>query len=363
MSEATNKRAPRPPLVDGVLIPRPVVDAVRLTWWMQRGFLHGARRGHGASRALSAYLAAAWWVMTPVLIPAQSYLLTRRHARYYMSPSRDAVLGIVATSAGWHVEDHAAARPGTGRGRALRALVLPKLLAAADAAGVAIHTTAVDPRLAVSYSAELPGLDDVGRGYPRGRKLRRKPNNREPERDSSRVTSTPFQKPDLANWEIGIRLGVGAVYGGAFLVLLVYSFLPDADRSVVAAFMVAAGFGAVQALRKESSNAVFWVTVAQLGVAAFAAIALWVGASAQSIPWMNASNVALVALAVVATLALFLPPILGSQQLWAWEKAEFPTKRTDPDHSSRRWLSFPFLVLVALLTLVGSRKPPAGESG
>ena len=86
---------------------------------------------------------------------------------------RDAVLGVVATNKGWHVTDHVTTRTGTGRGRPLRALVLPELRAAADAAGIPIYTTAAHERLAAEYSAELPGLVDVGRARPRGRKLRR----------------------------------------------------------------------------------------------------------------------------------------------------------------------------------------------
>lgn len=174
MSEHT----PRPPIVDGVPEPRRG-DALRIVWWNQRGYRHGARHGRGAGRAFSTLLAIGWWLMIPLSIPlsiaAQAYLLSRRAARYYLSPAHDAVLAIVATAKGWHVEDHVAAWPGTGRGKALRALVLPELRAAADAAGIPIYTTAANERLAAEYSAELPGLVDVGRGFPRGRKMRREP--------------------------------------------------------------------------------------------------------------------------------------------------------------------------------------------
>lgn len=116
-----------------------------------------------------------WWLVIPLSVIVQILLLRRRSARYYVSPFMDAVLAVVATSDGWHIEDHVAARPGTGRGRILRALVLPTLCSAADAASIPIYTTAANERLAADYSAELPGLLDVGRGYPRGRRLRRDP--------------------------------------------------------------------------------------------------------------------------------------------------------------------------------------------
>lgn len=165
----------RPPAIEGAPAPR-AVDVARIVWWSQLGYLHGARHGHGAGRALSALLALLWWPFAvPLLLPVQAVLVARRGARYYMSPERDAVLAVAATGTGWHIEDHATARPGTGRGRALRALVLLELYAAADGAGVPIYATAATARLAAGYTAEHPELVDVGRGYPRGRRVRREP--------------------------------------------------------------------------------------------------------------------------------------------------------------------------------------------
>lgn len=165
----------RPPAIEGVPAPR-VVDVVRMVWWSQLGYRHGARHGRGAGRVLSAWLMLWWWpVAVPLLLPVQAALVRRRGARYYMSPERDAVLAVVATGKGWHVEDHATARPGTGRGRALRALVLPELCQAADAGRVPIYTTAATAALAAGYASEHPELVDVGRGWPRGRRMRREP--------------------------------------------------------------------------------------------------------------------------------------------------------------------------------------------
>lgn len=165
---------PRPPLVAGALEAH-LGDVPRILWWSQRGFLHGARHGHGAGRVASVLLALMWWPMFPLLMVVQAFLVSRRSARYYMSQERDAVLAIVSSADGWHVSDHIAARPGTGRGMALRELLLPELLAAADDAGIYVHATAATKRLATAYKAGLPDLEDVGRGWPRGRKLIRKP--------------------------------------------------------------------------------------------------------------------------------------------------------------------------------------------
>ena len=162
----------RPPTIAGLPEPR-TIDTWRITWWNQIGYLHGARRGHGAGRAFSAVLAIMWWFSLPLLLVVQHGLNRRRSVRYYMSPTKDAVLAVAASRKGWAVQDHVAERPGTGQGRALRALVLPELTKAADAAGMRISATAANKTLAMQYAAELPGLVDVGRGIPRGRKMQR----------------------------------------------------------------------------------------------------------------------------------------------------------------------------------------------
>jgi len=116
-------------------------------------------------------------VLAPLLLIA-SYLvhgLRRRRSRYYMTPERDAVLAITATQDGWHADDHVSARPGTGRGQALRAAVIPPLLKIADAQQITLHLTAADGHLAQRYSEEIPGLSDRGPARPRGRQMRREP--------------------------------------------------------------------------------------------------------------------------------------------------------------------------------------------
>lgn len=166
--------SPRPPPVPGL----PTAswrDAPRLTWWAQRGFLHGASRGSSGSRAFSAFLAVAWAPCTPILLVGQAWAIRRPRTRYYLSPNRDAVMAVVARHNGWHVQEHSSAVPGTGRGRALRQLLVPALLAAADHEGVTVHATAANRTLAGQYAHELPGLVDVGRGTIRGRRLQRPP--------------------------------------------------------------------------------------------------------------------------------------------------------------------------------------------
>ena len=89
----------------------------------------------------------------------QAVLVARGTARYYVNPAGDAVLAVSAGRSGWCLEDHVSARPGTGQGRALRAVVLPQLLAAADADRIEIHTTAAtfDAREAVHLRDPRPG--------------------------------------------------------------------------------------------------------------------------------------------------------------------------------------------------------------
>ncbi|AWF99894.1 hypothetical protein [Clavibacter michiganensis] len=163
-----------PPAIEG--LPRAgIVDALRIAWWMRRGFWHGFQHSRGVARVVALYLAVAWWVLSPLVVVLQVVLVTCPWTRYYLSPERDVVLALFGTRTGWHIGDHIAAAPGTGRGRALRARLLPELLPVADARRVTIHATAASPELAALYMAELPGLVDVGGGMFRGRRLRRPP--------------------------------------------------------------------------------------------------------------------------------------------------------------------------------------------
>jgi hypothetical protein len=154
-------------------------DGFRITWW----FGHSFRLVAAKSQGFAKVYAAAFYVLSVALcivlaMPAAWYLLwvLRRHStRFYMTPEHDAVLAVVATRNGWVLKDHASARPGSGRGRALRDVVLPELVRAADAGRIAVRLTAAHEDLARVYASEVPGLVDTGPAFPRGRKMRREP--------------------------------------------------------------------------------------------------------------------------------------------------------------------------------------------
>jgi hypothetical protein len=178
MSDVVAGRAvtPAPPRqVAGTTVAQPR-DTWRIARWTARGFALGARRGTGASRVYYSVLTVLYWPLLPVVLPVQLLLIRSSGGRrYYMTVERDAVIAISVSPGTWHIEDHVSARPGTGRGRALRAAVLPTLLRAADAAGIALEVTAVTDQLAAAYRADIPGLVDVGSARVRGRRLRREP--------------------------------------------------------------------------------------------------------------------------------------------------------------------------------------------
>lgn len=168
---------PLPPLeIDGTIRPQPR-DVPRLTWWAERGFVVGATSPGNPLpvRWYYAAVSAAFVPLLPVALGAQLARTTRPWVRYYMSLQRDAVIAVGTRHGCWYVEDHASAKPGSDRGRALRAVVLPALCAAADGAGIAIEAIALSDRLAQLYCDEVPGLLDQGGAAIRGRRLRREP--------------------------------------------------------------------------------------------------------------------------------------------------------------------------------------------
>lgn len=167
-------KSTRPPAVDGILTAG-VADAARLMWWSQKGYQHGIFHGSAGGRAVNAICAVMWWPMWPLLWIANAGLIARKSTRYYMSPNKDATLAIAAKQGRWVIGEHLSARPGTGQGRALRAVLLPVLGEVADREGVAVEATAASGRLAEVYRADVPELEKVGRGFPRGVKLRRAP--------------------------------------------------------------------------------------------------------------------------------------------------------------------------------------------
>lgn len=128
---AAPARTPRPSAIDGAPPPRRR-DVLHAVWWGRRTWSLSARSGPVRDRFYPSILALAWWPLLPIIATIQFYEVARTTTRFYMSVERDAILGVHANRHGWHVIDHAAARPGSGRGHALRQMVFPALAAAAD---------------------------------------------------------------------------------------------------------------------------------------------------------------------------------------------------------------------------------------
>lgn len=173
----TRHRPPLPPSRIEGTITADLGDVAQLAWLVERGFVlaAGADGNPRLTRAACGLAAAAFWPLLPAALTLQAALTARPGARYYLTPSRDAVLAVAVRHDAWHVYCHVAERSGTGQGRALRALVAPVLCAAADASGTPIEAAALTSQLARLYQSEFPGLVDRGPAFPQGRRLRREP--------------------------------------------------------------------------------------------------------------------------------------------------------------------------------------------
>lgn len=166
-------RVELPPVIVGVPQARPR-HAFQLVWWTGLGWWHGARKTTSTARAYGLLLALMWWPTWPLLVIVQLRMLTRANVRYYLAPTRDAALAVTARSDGWHFSDHVSAHPGTGQGDALRRLIMPTLMRAADDQGINIHLIAASSGLAERYARDIPGFVDAGPARPRGRRLYRR---------------------------------------------------------------------------------------------------------------------------------------------------------------------------------------------
>ena len=171
---AAPSRTPRPPAIEGAPHPRRR-DVLRAVWWGRRAWSLSARSGPIRDRFYPGALALVWWPLLPLIVTVQFYEVSKGTTRFYMSVERDAILGVHANRHGWHVIDHAAARPGCGRGHALRQTVFSPLTAEADRYGITILATAVNQQLASHYIKDVPGLVDVGPAPHGRRRLVRKP--------------------------------------------------------------------------------------------------------------------------------------------------------------------------------------------
>lgn len=164
----------RPPPVPGCLSTT-ARRVVLLWWWNPRGYRHGTTKGSRLRRAVAYALFLEWWAIAPAMLALQFWITARRSTRYYVDPAGTAVLAITGHRNRWSIGDHASAKPGSEQGKSLRQLLLPTLTAYADAHAIAITANAAVPALATGYAEDLPGLLDVGRALPRGRKMRREP--------------------------------------------------------------------------------------------------------------------------------------------------------------------------------------------
>lgn len=172
----SHDRAPLPPAVAGTTSAGAELT-VTLLRWLRTGFqtLAADRDKPLRVRCSNGALIALWWAMWPLLYVVQRANLSRRHTRYYLSNDHTAILAITARPGAWHIDDHVACQVGGRYGFALRSVLVPALIEHADHAGVAITATTATRTLADRYSKDVPGLEDVGRHFPRGRKLRRTP--------------------------------------------------------------------------------------------------------------------------------------------------------------------------------------------
>lgn len=120
-------------------------------------------------------LAVLMAIAAAILLTGIALSRRRRRAatRHYVLDDGTAILSITARQGTWHLAGHGRAAGASGAGERLRALLMPSLVAVADAQDVAIATTAAATKLAATYKAELPGLLDVGPAWPYGRRLYR----------------------------------------------------------------------------------------------------------------------------------------------------------------------------------------------
>jgi len=175
--DVDQRQDPRPPEIAAAPPPR-VRDWIRGTGWLGRMYVHELKKSRGVvAKTAATVQLGGYGISSPILLGLAPVVpwLKRKSTRYYMTPARDARLGITAKADGWHFADHLSSRPGEKKGEALRDLIRGPLLAEADRLGVVIHLTAANDKVAGIYNRELPGLVDVGRGFPRGRRLERRP--------------------------------------------------------------------------------------------------------------------------------------------------------------------------------------------
>lgn len=170
----STRPAPRAPEIPGTRTLGPS-DADLLNRWARIGYRYGGSRGSWWARGFSWVV---WLISWPTALLTKAVHrgdLRRQYNRYYLSPAGDATLAVKANRHGWTLADHLSQAPGTGAGQHLQDLLLPHLLRVADQANITIKINAANQTLADRYMAKIPDLVDVGRAFPRGRRLVRAP--------------------------------------------------------------------------------------------------------------------------------------------------------------------------------------------
>lgn len=208
-----------PPAIEGTVCPRRR-DRARIAWWQLKSpWVMGFGRKHrlrddrriaymyagllvlafiaGAGQSWSAGasigVAAGWGLTAAALLPTVVLaLLTgvsirpRCGRRWYMTEERDAAIevairgdrqrvgrhGVIQTNT-WTVSGHSVHRIGSEAGEILRATLIAPLLAAVDDADDPVYLIAASPQHARLYRTEVDALIDVGKAWPRGRKMYR----------------------------------------------------------------------------------------------------------------------------------------------------------------------------------------------
>lgn len=189
-------RPPLPPTIPGT-----TTLTARAAFTLTNRFLAGCWHGTKKGNPFSAALLLTGAPLYPLLVTAMAIDLARPNTRYYAT--QHAHLAVTTTPHGWRIENHSSDAPGTGQGRALRDLIIPKLLGHARQHQIPVYVTAANQTLAAKYAQEVPQLHDAGPGFPRGRRLTLSP---APAPKSDSPPRTHDHSPQLTKTELHTQL-------------------------------------------------------------------------------------------------------------------------------------------------------------
>lgn len=154
------------------MVPARLRDTVRISRWLVRGWWYAIPRGTWLARIYYSGLATIGTILFGLVITTTGIQVLAPSTRLFLSPDRDAVIGVSATRHGWRIENHAAAHPGHGSARTLRRRVFDAIAWEADAHGTTIYLDVSSPVLERLYAQDLPGLETVRRGIIHRRMVR-----------------------------------------------------------------------------------------------------------------------------------------------------------------------------------------------